>query len=141
MIVSVFTLVTTIIVLISVCGGRKLKKKHKNHNVNTADNVAYQSRVGQVITSISDEGLYDTIDDTIADGLYSYATLPTTVIMDSNKAYNPLSEVLCDDMKLESNAAYGSVNTVDNRDNTTNNTETETITNAAYESTQGNTFQ
>ena len=118
-------------------------KKHRNHNVNTADNVAYQSRVGQVITSNTDEDLYDTIDDTIADGLYSYATLPTTVNMDSNKAYNHLSEVLCDEMKLESNAAYDSVNATDNRDNITNNTETETetITNAAYDSTQGNTFQ
>ena len=118
MIVSVIISVSTIIVQLSVCSRRKLKKKHKNHNVNTADNVAYQS--SQVIITNTDEDIYDTIydtvDDTILDGLHSYSntTLPITVIVDSNKAYNPLSEVLCDEMKLESNAAYDSVNTTNN---------------------------
>lgn len=137
MIVSVFISVSTIIVLVAVYGRRKLKKKHKRH-VNTADNIAYQDRGGQVIT---DEALYDTIDDTNVDELYSYATLPTAVTMDSNKAYNPLSDVFCDEIKLESNAAYDTLNTIDNRESTTNYTETETIANAVYDSTQGNTLQ
>ena len=114
MIVSVIISVSTIIVQLSVCSRRKLKKKHKNYNVNTDDNVAYQS--SQVIITNTDEDIYDIIDDTILDGLHSYSntTLPTTVIVDSNKAINPLSEVLCDEMKLESNAAYDSVNTTNN---------------------------
>ena len=110
MIVSVIISVSTIIVQLSLCSRRKLKKKRKNRIVNTVNNAANQSSL--LTMSNTDEDIYDTIDDTNLDGLHSYkhTTLPTTVIMDSNKAYNPLSEVLCDEMKLESNAAYGSVN-------------------------------